>query len=101
MEDVRIIGADNLLEMIVMIDSAHAVYDNMRGHTGGITSFGTGVVDQKSSKQKMNTRSSIETELVGTSEYLLKPVYFELFMSAQGYNPKTILAKDNESEAMA
>ena len=46
----------------------------------------------------MNTRSSIETELVGTSEYLLKPVYFELFMSAQGYNPKTILAKDNESE---
>ena len=97
-EDVRIIGADNLLEMIVMIDSAHAVHDNMRGHTGGITSFGTGVVDQKSSKQKMNTRSSIETELVGTSEYLPKPVYFELFMSAQGYNPKTILAKDNESE---
>ena len=97
-KDVRIIGADNLLEMIVMIDSAHAVHDNMRGHTGGITSFGTGVVDQKSSKQKMNTRSSTETELVGTSEYLPKPVYFELFMSAQGYNPKTILAKDNESE---
>jgi hypothetical protein len=96
--DVRIIGADDLLNMIVMIDSAHAVHDDMRGHTGGVTSFGTGVVDQKSSKQKMNTRSSTETEHVGTSEYLPKPVFFELFMGAQGYKPHTILAKDNESE---
>ena len=96
--DVRIIGADDLLNMIVMIDSAHAVHNDMRGHTGGITSFGTGIIDQKSSKQKMNTRSSTETEHVGTSEYLPKPVFFELFMGAQGYKPHTILAKDNESE---
>jgi hypothetical protein len=96
--DVRIIGADDLLNMIVMIDSAHAVHDDMRGHTGGVTSFGTGIVDEKSSKQKMNTRSSTETEHVGTSEYLPKPIFFELFMGAQGYKPHTILAKDNESE---
>ena len=96
--DIRIIGADDLLNMIVMIDSAHAVHNDMRGHTGGITSFGTGIIDQKSSKQKMNTRSSTETEHVGTSEYLPKPVFFELFMGAQGYKPHTILAKDNESE---
>ena len=50
--DVRIIGADDLLYMIVLVYFAHAVHDNMRGHTGGITSFGTGLVDQKSSKQK-------------------------------------------------
>ena len=96
--DVRTIGADNLLDMLVMIDSAHAVHDNMRGHTGGITSYGTGIIDQKSSKQKMNTRSSTETEHVGTSEYLPKPIYFELFMEAQGYKPKMTLAKDNQSE---
>jgi len=65
--DVRIIDADDLLNMIVMIDSAHAVHDNMRGHTGGIMSYGTGIVDEKSSKQKMNTCSSTETEHVGTS----------------------------------
>ena len=73
-------------------------HDDMRGHAGGATSFGTGIIDQKSSKQKMNTRSSTETEHVGTSEYLPKPVFFELFMGAQGYKPHTILAKDNESE---
>ena len=97
-EDVRVIGADNLLEMLVMIDSAHAVHNNLRGHTGGITTFGTGVIDQKSSMQKMNTRSLTETEHVGTSEYLPKPIFFKLFMNAQGYEPKMTLAKDNESE---
>ena len=98
-DNMLIIGADNLLNMVVMIDSAHAVHDNMCGHTGGIISFGTGLVDQKSSKQKMNTCSSTETEHVSTSEeYLPKPIYFELFMGAQGYKPKTILAKDNKSE---
>ena len=61
-DDVRIIGVDDLLNMIVIKDSAHAVHDDMRGHTGGITSYGgTGIVDQKSSKQKMNTQSSTET----------------------------------------
>jgi hypothetical protein len=97
--DVRIIGAaDDLLNMIVMIDSAHTVHDNMRDHTGGITSYRTGIVDEKSSKQKMNTRSSTETEHVGTSEYLPKPIFFQLFIEAQGYKPNIILAKDNESE---
>ena len=84
--------------MLVMIDSSHAVHNNMRGHTGGITTFGTGVIDQKSSMQRMNTRSSTETEHVGTSEYLPKPIFIELFMNAQGYKPKLTLAKDNESE---
>jgi hypothetical protein len=49
--DVRIIGADNLLDMLVMIDSSHAVHNDMRGHTGGVITFGTGIIDQKSSKQ--------------------------------------------------
>ncbi|GFH61250.1 hypothetical protein CTEN210_17726 [Chaetoceros tenuissimus] len=66
-EDVRIIGADSLIDMLTMVDSAHAVHENMRGHTGGLITFGTGVVDQKSSTQKMNARSSIDTEQIGTS----------------------------------
>ena len=97
-DDVRIVGADDLHEMLTFIDSAHAVHPNMRGHTGGLTTFGTGIIDQKSSKQKMNTRSSTETEVVGTSEYLPKNIFFEMFMEAQGYRLKSnILAEDNES----
>ena len=51
-EDVRIIGANDLFSMLTFIDSAHAVHPNMRGHTGGATTFGIGIIDQKSHKQK-------------------------------------------------
>ena len=98
-EDVRTVGADDLLHMLTMTDSAHAVHDDMRGHTGQIITMGTGVIDQKASKQKMNTRSSTECELVGTSEGLPKNIYFEMFMEEQGYKlTNNVLAKDNESE---
>ena len=47
----------------------------------------------------MNTRSSTECEQVGTSEYLPKNIYFEIFMEGQGYKLKSnLLCKDNESE---
>ena len=69
-DDNRIIGADRLDVMTTFVDSSHAVHPNMRGHTGGVITFGTGVINTKSSKQKMNTRSSNEAEVVGNSEYL-------------------------------
>lgn len=98
-EDVRIIGADSLVDMLTMVDSAHAVHENMRGHTGGLITFGTGVVDQKSSTQKMNARSSTDTEHIGTSEYLPKNIYFSMFFEHQGYKLRTnYLCKDNSSE---
>ena len=52
----------------------------MKGHTGGIITFGTEVIDKQSSTQKMNSRSSTETEQIGTGEYLPKIIFFELFM---------------------
>ena len=99
-EDVRIIGADDLHSMMTMIDSAHAVHEkDMRGHTGSVITMGTGVIDTKSSKQKMNTRSSTECEFVGKSEALPKTIYYNLFMEGQGYKTKwNILCKDNELE---
>lgn len=99
-EDVRIIGADDLHSMLTMIDSAHAVHEkDMRGHTGSVVTMGTGVIDTKSSKQKMNTRSSTECEFVGTSEALPRTIFRNLFMEGQGYKIKwNVLAKDNESE---
>jgi len=61
------------------------VHEDMKGHTGGIITFGTEVIDKQSSTQKMNSRSSTETEQIGTGEYLPKIIFFELFMEGQGY----------------
>ena len=66
-DDKLILGADSLGKLFVWIDGSHAVHPNMRGHTGGCISFGIGQAIAKASKQKINTKSSTETEIVATS----------------------------------
>ena len=66
-DDVRIIGASSLRDLYMWIDASYAVHENMRGHTGGVMSFGTGVVHARAEKQKLNVKSSTECELVETS----------------------------------
>ena len=46
----------------------------------------------------MNSRSSTESEHIGTSEYLPKALFIKLFMKAQGYKQKMDMVKDNVSE---
>jgi hypothetical protein len=71
LEDVRIIGADDLSKMKTWVDASYAVHMDTKSHTGGVVSFGTGAVMGKSCKQKLNTKSSMEEELVGASKNYL------------------------------
>ena len=57
----------------------------MRGHTGGAISMGYGIIHGKSSKQKINTKSSTESELVGMAEYIPYNLWLLMFLEAQGY----------------
>ena len=65
--------------MHTWIDASFAVHDDMKGHTGGTMSFRKGVLHAKSSKQKLNTKSSTETELVGVSEYIPYTIWMKCF----------------------
>ena len=89
--------------METFVDSSHAVHPDMRGHTGGVITFGTGILSPRSSKQKMNSRSSNESEVIGNSEYLPTNIWHENFMGAQGYPIKyNYFFQDNEgAEKMA
>lgn len=69
-EDKRTMGAGNIKDLFVWVDASHAIHDDMKGHTGGVMSLGTGVIHGKLLKQKLNTRSTTESELVGLSGYL-------------------------------
>ena len=52
----------------------------------------------KSSKQKLNTSSSTEAELVGTDDMMLEILWTKYFLDAQGYNfGATIVYQDNLS----
>jgi hypothetical protein len=96
--DPRIIGCSNLEELFTWVDASFAVHPNMRSHTGGVMSMGRGMIHCRSSKQKLNTKSSTEAELVGTSEYVPFNIWILMFMKKQGYDiKKNILFQDNKS----
>jgi hypothetical protein len=69
-DDKRIIGADSLRDLHVWVDASYAIHGDMRGHKGGTMSMCTGTLHCRSGKQKLNTRSTTKSELVGVSEYL-------------------------------
>ena len=49
-------------------------------------------------KQKLNTKSSTEAEVVGASDYLPNSIWARRFLEAQGYRiPGTKFAQDNQS----
>lgn len=92
------IGADSMERMQTWIDASYAVHNDMKSHTGGVISFGTGGLVCKSTKQKLNTKSSTEAELVGVSDYIPYTIWVQLFLKEQGYtSSEHILHQDNES----
>ena len=80
------------------IDASFAVHPNMRGHTGGGLSMGRGFPIVTSTKQKLNTRSSTETEIVGVDDCMPSVLWTRYFMDAQGYGIReNIVFQDNKS----
>ena len=97
-DDIRIIGATSLTDVCTWIDAAYAVHNNMGSQTGGAMSMGHGILHGKSSKQKLNTKSSTEAELVGVSEYIPYNIWLLHFFAHQGYKiSKNVLYQDNQS----
>jgi hypothetical protein len=97
-DEPRIIGASSLKELYTWVDAAYAVHDNMRSHTGGAMSLGYGVIHCRSSKQKLNTKSSTEAELVGSSDYMPYNIWNIMFWREQGFEfSRNLLLQDNQS----
>jgi hypothetical protein len=91
-------GADDMCKMQTWVDASYAVHKDMKSHTGGVVSFGRGAAMSKSSKQKLNTKSSTEAELVGASYYLPYPIWAKKFLEAQGYPlNENVFYQDNQS----
>ena len=80
------------------VDASYATYDDMKSHTGGCYSLGLGVAHHKSSKQRLNTKSSTESELVGASDYIAYTLWTMRFLKHQGYESRqNIFFQNNES----
>ena len=97
-EEPLILSADNLSICRWHVDASFAVHPDYKSHTGGTFTMGKGAIISQSSKQKLNTRSSTEAELVGVDDVAQKILWTKQFMEAQGYPiEQNILYQDNKS----
>ena len=93
-----ILEGSKLLQVEAFVDASHGIHEDFRGHTGSTIRIGFGPIYSKSSGQKINTKSSAESELVGLSDSTGQVVWTRNFLMSQGYElgPATIY-QDNQS----
>ncbi len=90
--------ADNISIIKWWVDASYAVHPDMKSHTNGMLSLGKGATYGTSTKQKLNTKSSTEAELVGVNDVMPQVLWTRYFLQAQGYEvTDPIIHQDNQS----
>ena len=76
--------ADNMSTITWWVDAAFGVHQDYKSHTGGTLSLGKGSIYSTSTKQKLNTKSSTEAELVAVDDLMPQILWTRMFLEAQG-----------------
>ena len=80
------------------IDGLYAVHLNMSGHTGVGLKMGQGFLISASKKQKINTRISTESKIVGVYQLMPSVLWKRIFLEYQSYGvTKNIIYQDSKS----
>ena len=95
---VLTLQADNLNMPTWFVDASYAVHKDLKSHTGACFTLGKGAIYNKSTKQKINTKSSTEAELVAVDDVLPQILWTNYFIRAQGWDvSETVVHQDNKS----
>jgi hypothetical protein len=93
-----ILGANNEGMLTWYDDASFTVHPNMHRHTGGGMTMGRGFPISVSTKQKLNTKRSTESELVGLDDMMQIILWSCYFLLSHGYVViKNLLLQDNRS----
>jgi hypothetical protein len=94
----NIFNEDGSITINQFIDTSHGVHDDFRGHIGCIIAIGNSNIVFRSTKMKINTKSTAETELTGMSEEMSQSVWTKFWLEENGHkvNPINIF-QDNKS----
>lgn len=79
------IEVHGLRTMRWFVDAAHMEHWDCKGQAGAAMTLGHGAVLSYSWEQKVNTKSSTETELVGVDDVISNILWSLYFMQEQGY----------------
>jgi hypothetical protein len=92
------LSADPKVGLQWWVDASFATHHDFRSHTGALLSLGKGAVYACSKRQKINTKSSTEAELVGVDDVMGHIIWIRNFLKMQGYPGGSIrVFQDNQS----
>jgi hypothetical protein len=97
---VLTIQASNLQAGLIQwyVDAAFAVHEDFKSHTGAGMTLGKGILIGISRKQKLNTKSSTEGELVAVDDASGQIIWTNYFIESLGYQVNcTVVYQDNQS----
>jgi hypothetical protein len=83
------------------IDASYGVHSDFKSHSGMVISIGVGPVDLRSTKQKLTTKSSTESELVSLSDMCGRVIWQRDFLIGQGMLPRAAKVLQDNQSAMA
>jgi hypothetical protein len=96
--DVSRLSADDTQTIKWFVDAAFAVHPDFKSHTGAVMLLGSGAIQSISTKQKVNSRSSTEAELISVDDAIGKILWTKMFLEAQGFEVKAnVVFRDNQS----
>jgi hypothetical protein len=96
-ELLLVLSCNDLRNLTWFIDGSYASHNDMKGQSGAILLAGDCAVLLKSNKQKVNTRSLTESELIAVDDALPTLQWTKNFMMEQGYDLETLIKEDNRS----
>jgi hypothetical protein len=90
-----VLGWDGTGQLKWSVDASFAIHKDMRSHTGAVLTLGQGALMSMSLKQKINTKSSTEAELVGVDDAMNFVEWIQLFVEQQikSINDDSVLRK--------
>jgi hypothetical protein len=91
-------SADGSGVLMWYVNASFAIHPNMHSHTGGGLTMGRGFPIVISTKQKLNTRSSTESEIVGVDDMMPIVVWSWYFLTARGYGVTQNLLRDGDED---
>jgi hypothetical protein len=93
-----ILGMDKSGKIRWYTDAAFAAHNNMKSHTGAVMTMGQGAANSQSSKQKLNTKSSTESEFVAVDDVISQVIWTRYFLEGQRERINdNIVYQDNQS----
>jgi hypothetical protein len=87
------------IKIISYVDASFGVHPDGKGQTGVVITLGGGAnIYSESSKQKLVSKSSTETELIGLSDASSQVIWTRDFLEHQGYKMEaSVIYQDNQS----